>query len=247
MRPDPWLRRGPATARHRTREALPLYLARRGRGALQRRAAPLACQAVSPSAARARPLTGHGRSARNFVHGTRTRIMPTIAEYPIEGGCACKRIRYRMESKPLFVHCCHCRWCQRESGSSFALNAMIESDRIANLGDDPELVRTPSESGLGQLVARCPHCKVAVWSNYAGAGPVVRFVRVGTLDSPDPCPPDIHIFTRSKQSWVNLSGGAPAVPEYYDREEFWPPDSLRRREALLPAIRAYRATLESGA
>lgn len=173
--------------------------------------------------------------------------MPTIAEYPIEGGCDCKAIRYRMESKPLFVHCCHCRWCQRESGSSFALNAMIESDRVTNLGTAPELIRTPSESGSGQLIARCPSCKVAVWSNYAGAGPVVSFVRVGTLDNPDLCPPDIHIFTQSKQPWVNLQGGAPAVAEYYDREEIWPPESLRRRETLLLAIQAYQATLKPSA
>ena len=173
--------------------------------------------------------------------------MPTNAEYPIEGGCDCKTIRYRMESKPLFVHCCHCRWCQRESGASFALNAMIESDRVTRLGADPELIRTPSESGSGQLIARCPSCKVAVWSNYAGAGPIVSFVRVGTLDNPDLCPPDIHIFTQSKQPWVNLQGGALAVAEYYDREEFWPPESLRRREALLPAIQAYQATLKPSA
>ena len=113
--------------------------------------------------------------------------------------------------------------------------------------DPPELIRTPSESGSGQLIARCPSCKVAVWSNYAGAGPIVSFVRVGTLDNPDLCPPDIHIFTQSKQPWVNLQGGAPAVAEYYDREEFWPPESLRRREALLPAIQAYQATLKPSA
>ena len=131
---------------------------------------------------------------------------------------------------PLFVHCCHCRWCQRESGASFALNAMIEADRVTELGQPPELVKTPSASGSGQLVARCPHCRVAVWSNYSGAGPVVKFVRVGTLDNPDLLPPDIHIFTASKQPWVVLPEGVPAVAEYYDREAHWPPESLVRRQ-----------------
>ena len=173
--------------------------------------------------------------------------MPIIPDYPIEGGCDCKTVRYRMASKPLFVHCCHCKWCQRESGSSYALNAMIESDRVTSLGADPEIIRTPSDSGMGQLIARCPKCKIAVWSHYAGAGPVVRFVRVGTLDDPNLCPPDIHIFTQSKQPWVSLSGDVPAVPEYYEREEFWPPESLHRREALLPAIQAYQATLKPDA
>ncbi|MFC0350642.1 GFA family protein [Undibacterium danionis] len=161
--------------------------------------------------------------------------------FPIEGGCDCKAVRYRMESAPLFVHCCHCRWCQRESGASFALNAMIEGDRITNLGIEPELVNTPSNSGAGQIIARCPVCRVAIWSNYAGSGPVVKFVRVGTLNNPDLLPPDIHIFTESKQPWVVLPENTPAVSEYYDREKFWPAESLQRRLAFLPAVEAYQA------
>ncbi len=152
--------------------------------------------------------------------------------FPIEGGCDCKAVRYHMTSAPLFVHCCHCRWCQRESGSAFALNAMIEADRVVNLGIEPELVHTPSDSGLGQKIARCPHCKVAVWSHYAGSGPITKFVRVGSLDDPDLLPPDVHIFTASKQPWVILPKDVPAFAEYYDREAIWPKQSLDRREAL---------------
>jgi hypothetical protein len=162
------------------------------------------------------------------------------------GGCDCRRIRYRLESSPLFVHCCHCRWCQRESGASFALNAMIEAERVIHLADEPEVVLTPSESGLGQRIARCPTCKVAVWSNYAGAGPAIRFVRVGTLDNPDLLPPDVHIFTASKQPWVVIPPGAPAFEAFYDRERLWPASSLQRRQALLPQIEAYQASLKRG-
>ena len=164
------------------------------------------------------------------------------ASFPAEGGCDCRTVRYRMESAPLFVHCCHCRWCQRESGASFALNAMIEADRVTELAGPPELVQTPSASGSGQLIARCPKCRVAVWSHYAGAGPVVRFVRVGTLDDPDLLPPDIHIFTASKQPWIVIPEGTPAVPEYYDREQYWPEVSKARRRAILPLIEAYQAS-----
>jgi hypothetical protein len=138
-----------------------------------------------------------------------------------------------MTSPPLFVHCCHCRWCQRETGASFALNAMIEADRVVHLGDEPEIVATPSNSGKGQRIARCPTCRVALWSNYAGAGDAVRFVRVGTLDEPDRLPPDIHIFTASKQPWVVIPPGMSAVEEYYDRQRYWTEESLARREALL--------------
>jgi len=154
---------------------------------------------------------------------------------PYDGGCDCRTIRYRLLSAPLFVHCCHCRWCQRESGSAFALNAMIEADLLHLLAGKPELVDTPSASGQGQRIARCPSCRIALWSHYAGAGEIVAFVRVGTLDEPDRLPPDIHIFTASKQPWVLLPPDTPAVPEYYDRKLHWPPASLARRAALLAA------------
>ena len=151
----------------------------------------------------------------------------------LEGGCDCRAVRYRLESAPLFVHCCHCRWCQRESGSSFALNAMIESDRLTLLAGQPEAVPTPSESGYGQTFMRCPDCRLALWSHYAGSGPHVAFVRVGTLDEAAGFPPDIHIFTSSKQPWVVLPEGAPAVLEFYKIAERWPKESLERRAALM--------------
>ena len=166
--------------------------------------------------------------------------MPTEDRYPLSGGCDCGHIRYRLETPPMFVHCCHCRWCQRETGASFALNAMMESDRVSVEGAEPELVDTPSASGSGQQIARCPKCRVAVWSHYSGAGRWVRFVRVGTLDEPDRLPPDIHIFTASRQPWVVLPADTPAVPEFYDRKLYWPAESLARREALLAKAAAER-------
>ena len=132
------------------------------------------------------------------------------ADGPMEGGCACGGVRYRMTGAPIFVHCCHCRWCQRESGAAFALNALIEADRVVLLKGEPERVATPSASGKGQTFARCPDCHVALWSNYAGAGDLVNFVRVGTLDQPDRLPPDIHIYTASKQPWVVIPEGMPS-------------------------------------
>jgi len=152
--------------------------------------------------------------------------------FTAEGGCTCREVRYRMTSRPLFVHCCHCRWCQRETGTAFALNAMIEADRVELLAGKPEMVPTPSLSGKGQKIWRCPTCRIAVWSNYGGAGDKVNFVRVGTLDNPDLLPPDIHIFTMSKQPWVILPAGTPAVEEYYSAKEMWPAESQERYRAL---------------
>lgn len=155
--------------------------------------------------------------------------MTPHAPLPLAGGCTCGQIRYKLAARPIYVHCCHCRWCQRETGSAFALNAMIETANVVLDAGAPETVETPTASGKGQRIVRCPTCRVALWSHYAGAGPKIAFVRVGTLDTPDACPPNIHIFTASKQPWVVLPPGARAVPEYYDRDTVWPAESLARR------------------
>ena len=150
-----------------------------------------------------------------------------------EGGCACGEVRYRITSAPMFVHCCHCTSCQTETGSAFVINALIESDRVETTKGAAEPVKTPSESGRGQQIWRCPSCHVALWSNYGGAKDVIRFVRVGTLEVPGALPPDIHIYTRSKLPWVRLPEGVPAVEEYYSSAELWPAESLERRKAVL--------------
>ena len=161
--------------------------------------------------------------------------------FSLEGGCTCGAVRYRMTSGPLFVHCCHCRWCQRETGASFALNAMIEADRVILLRASPRSwTRRPTAArGRRSLAAR--QCRIALWSNYGGAGDAVRFVRVGTLDEPDRLPPDIHIFTASKQPWVVLPPGVPAVEEYYESDEYWPAESLERRRVLLARCQPTRS------
>jgi len=153
-------------------------------------------------------------------------------DFSLEGGCDCGAVRYRVTRAPMIVHCCHCRWCQRETGASFALNAMVEAEHVELLTGTPELVDTPSESGKGQIIARCPTCRIAVWSHYAGAGDKACFVRVGTLDEPDRLPPDIHVFTASKQPWVLIPEGTPAFEAFYSAKEVWPEESLARRRAL---------------
>jgi hypothetical protein len=159
--------------------------------------------------------------------------MTVDEDFSLEGGCACGHLRYRMASRPMFVNCCHCRWCQRETGASFALNAIIEADRVQLLGGTPDVVNTPSQSGQGQKISRCPRCRVALWSNYAGSGDAIRFVRVGTLDEPDRLSPDAHIYTASKQPWVVLAPGVPAFEEFYDRDQVWSKESLARRRAVV--------------
>jgi len=181
---------------------------------------------TSPAASLRQP---NGSNIGSLGH-TRTRLTPR--EPKMEGGCTCRRVRYRLIGTPLIVHACHCRWCQRETGTAHALNALYEADRVVHTADEPEIVVTPSASGKGQKIARCSTCRVAVWSNYPQAGSAIRFVRVGTMDNPDLCPPDIHIYTSSKQPWVTLPPGDKAVPEFYNVDAVWPAESLERRRIL---------------
>lgn len=149
-----------------------------------------------------------------------------------EGGCACGAVRYRLASAPMFVHCCHCRDCQRQTGSAFVLNALIETGRIALLAGEPYPVQVPTDSGRPHRIFRCPTCQTALWSEYGGIA-ALRFVRVGTLDDPASMPPDVHIYIRSKLPWVALPEGVPAFPAYYDSKKLWPAASLERRRAIL--------------
>jgi hypothetical protein len=150
----------------------------------------------------------------------------------LAGGCACGEVRYRLTTGPMFVHCCHCLDCQRQTGSAFVLNALIETDRIEVLAAAPAPVPVPTDSGGPHDIYRCAKCQTAVWSDY-GRRPALRFVRVGTLDRPSALAPDVHIFTRSKQPWVGLLAEVPAFEVYYDTKALWPAESLARRSAIL--------------
>ena len=140
-------------------------------------------------------------------------------------------VRYSLKSAPMFVHCCHCKDCQRQTGSAFVLNALIEADRVELLSGDPVPYAMPTDSGRPHHIHRCPACGTAVWSNYGGRT-VLCFVRVGTLDDPCLLPPDVHIFTQSKLPWVVLPEGVPSFEVYYDSKTLWPVESLARRSAL---------------
>lgn len=150
----------------------------------------------------------------------------------MEGGCACGGVRYALNAAPMFVHCCHCKDCQRQTGSAFVLNALIETDRVTLTAGAPSPSRMPTDSGRPHDIWRCPACGTAVWSHYGGVD-AIRFVRVGTLDDPHAVKPDVHIYTRSKQPWLTLPADIPAFEEYYSSKEMWPAESLARRAAAL--------------
>jgi hypothetical protein len=153
-------------------------------------------------------------------------------ENTLSGGCACGAVRYRLASAPMFVHCCHCLDCQRQTGSAFVLNALIETDRLEPLSGEPTPVAVPTDSGRPHRIFRCPACQVALWSEYGGRAQL-RFVRVGTLDRPSALAPDVHIYARSKAPWLHLPADVPIYEAYYDANRVWPADALARRKALL--------------
>ena len=149
-----------------------------------------------------------------------------------EGGCSCGATRYRLLSDPLIVHCCHCLNCQRQTGSAFVVNLMIETSQVEMVAGAPQSVEVPRDDGSTQRIFRCPTCQVAVFSEYGR--PELRYVRAGTLDQPSGVTPDVHIFTRSKVNWIAIPESAPAFEVYYDRNALWPAASLERLNALIP-------------
>jgi hypothetical protein len=142
-----------------------------------------------------------------------------------DGGCACGTVRYRLTAEPLFVHCCHCTSCQRQTGSAFVINLLIERNHV-DVSGEPGTVAVARDSGGEQRIYRCSSCQVAVWSEYTY--PHIWFVRAGTLDDARSVRPDVHIFTRSKVDWVTLPDDAPAFATFYDIDKLWPQASLER-------------------
>ncbi|MBV8977381.1 MAG: GFA family protein [Alphaproteobacteria bacterium] len=154
--------------------------------------------------------------------------------HELSGRCACGAVRYRLTREPIFVHCCHCLDCQRQTGSAFVLNALIESSHVETLCGNPVAVPMPTDSGRPHDVYRCTECQTAMWSDY-GRRKLLFFVRVGTLETPSALKPNVHIFTRSKQPWVGLPPDVPQFEVYYDMQALWPAQSLERRRQILGA------------
>lgn len=145
----------------------------------------------------------------------------------LTGKCGCGAVTYRLKAHPMFVHCCHCSDCQTQTGTAFALNGIIETENVELDGPTREEMLATS-SGKGQIITRCAECGVAVFSNYLAREGKLRHMRIGTLDEPEQCPPDVHIFTSSKLPWVTLSSDVPIFEEYYSIPDIWPESSRER-------------------
>ncbi|MFM2282377.1 MAG: hypothetical protein RLZZ444_4608 [Pseudomonadota bacterium] len=146
------------------------------------------------------------------------------------GQCFCGEVRFRMHGKPMFIHCCHCTDCQRQTGSAFALNGMIETECLEITAGEPVATRMRTDSGYPHDIYRCDTCQTALWSDYGGRQ-WLRFVRITTLADGGDLVPDVHIYTRSKLPWVGLPASAQTFDGYYDAKTVWPPEAMARLKA----------------
>ena len=155
----------------------------------------------------------------------------------LKGGCFCGAVKYTVSARPMFVHCCHCTDCQCQTGSAFAINALIEAKHVKLTKGKPVPISMPTDSGRPHDIHRCAACQTALWSDYGRRG-YILFLRVSTLAKPHAIKPDVHIFTRSKVPWVGLPKGARVFKVYYDMKKEWPAASLKRREQASAAAKA---------
>jgi hypothetical protein len=155
-----------------------------------------------------------------------------------EGGCACGAMRYRLKNEPIYVNNCHCRQCQRQTGSTSVVNAFTEAENFEVLQGESWQHTVKAGSGGPHTIFRCSECGTAIYSQYPRFGPLGIGVRVGTLDDPGSLTPDATIFIVERMPWVTLPEGIPHFESYYDPPEILPParaerfrELWRRREA----------------
>jgi hypothetical protein len=150
----------------------------------------------------------------------------------LTGGCACGKLRYVLLATPLFVHCCHCRRCQRESGTAFVTHAVIERANVKLLKGETVAGRVPTDSRRRHEIVHCATCLTALWGQHGRQPSVLLYLKVGTLDDPALAPTCAHIFTRSKLPWVSLGDSTdrsvPSFDGYYSASKLWPEASLER-------------------
>ena len=149
-----------------------------------------------------------------------------------EGGCACGEVRYRFTGEPIMVHNCHCRLCQRQTGSTSVVNVFTESENVELLSGELTRHAVPGGSGNLHTIFRCKTCGTAMWSQYPRLGSLMTGFRAGTLDDAGSVTPDVAIFTDFRMPWMTLPEGIPAFGEYYDFREVLSPESQQRLMAL---------------
>ena len=151
----------------------------------------------------------------------------------LTGGCICGQVKYQIIDKPLFTQACHCKDCKVLTGSSYVVNSSILENTLIVEG---EVSSTELKAGSGASYKTyfCTKCGNYVYADYDSA--VGRLtVRTKTLDNSEKFPPQVHIFTKDKDPWLNLSEDVICFKEMYDQKKTWPEDSLNRYNEYLKA------------
>jgi hypothetical protein len=125
------------------------------------------------------------------------------------GGCLCGAIRYAFSGEPVFSLLCHCRDCQRQSGSGYIAAMRVPAASFRVTQGTPKLFRKPGDSGNEVNRAFCPDCGTTLYIRVTGAE--VVGVRAATLDDPSGFRPEANIFCKSAQPWDHMD---PDVPRY---------------------------------
>lgn len=143
-----------------------------------------------------------------------------------QGRCLCGEISYQIIDKPLFTHACHCTDCQKVTGSAFGLSMFILRQDFQMLSGTPTVAHPPQQYGVAAIYA-CGDCGCAIYRTHSYLDKFV-FPFPGTFDDTTWVKPQAHIYTRSKQPWVQLADDEPAFEKQYKRDDVWPEASLKR-------------------
>ena len=125
-----------------------------------------------------------------------------LPEFPVEGGCACGAVRYRLKASPLSVYNCHCKDCQRYSGAAWSMSMIVKDPDLELLSGTLAQYRRTADSGNVIVMNFCANCYGWMWNDPPAPG--VKVARAGTLDDMDWAAPVGNIWTDSKAAWVDI-------------------------------------------
>jgi hypothetical protein len=130
---------------------------------------------------------------------------------PFAGGCACGAIRYEGSAAPIAVLNCHCRDCQRTSGTGHSTVAVVPTDSLRLLRGTPRSHASTADSGNEVKREFCPECGSPLFAR--GGIPAFVAINVGSLDDPSWCVPTLDIWTHSAQPWDVMNPALPKFPK----------------------------------
>ena len=149
----------------------------------------------------------------------------------LTGGCICGQVRYKITEKPLFTQACHCKDCKVITGSSYVINTSVLDNTLIVEG---EIASTELKAGSGAICRAyfCTKCGTYIYTDYDSA--VGRLtVRTKTLDNSESFPPQVNIFIKDKDPWLNLTDDVICFEKMYDPKKIWPEESLKRYSEYL--------------